>query len=255
MTDRSPGFPTFLIIGAQKSATRWLRLNLGRHPGIFTADTEIEFFNKHWKRGPVWYREQFQMPSDEIIVGEATPGYMMWQERPSIQSARIDGLLPDVRLIAILRNPVDRAYSAFLHHMRAGRIPPHADLITFVENREPDRDPLGVISGGWYGRSLEPFVKRFGTRLLLLLHDDIRNDPEKTFASAAHHVGADATYVPRDVGRRRFAGAAPESSTYEVRGQRRALTNDEREKLFPYFAEDLKSLEQIADFPVNHWFP
>ena len=54
--------PTFLIIGAQKSATRWLRLNMGLHPSVFTAGREIEFFNNHTRfeaEGVEWYREQF----------------------------------------------------------------------------------------------------------------------------------------------------------------------------------------------------
>jgi hypothetical protein len=55
--------PTFLIIGAQKSATRWLRLNLGLHPDVFTAPRELEFFNsaEHFLQdGPEWYRRQFE---------------------------------------------------------------------------------------------------------------------------------------------------------------------------------------------------
>lgn len=70
--------PTFLIIGAQKSATRWLRLNLGLHPDIFTAGREIEFFNsaKQFDQGTSWYRQQFEGWDGERFVGEATPGYM-----------------------------------------------------------------------------------------------------------------------------------------------------------------------------------
>ena len=54
--------PTFLIIGAQKSATRWLRLNLGLHPDVFTSSREIEFFNngdRFDEDGEAWYRQQF----------------------------------------------------------------------------------------------------------------------------------------------------------------------------------------------------
>lgn len=253
MTGRSHGFPTFLIIGAQKSATRWLRFNLGRHPGIFTADAEIEFFNKHWEKGPNWYRERFDAAAGETVVGEATPGYMMWNERPVVQAARIDGLLPGVRLVAMLRNPVDRAYSAFLHHMRAERIPPHADLVTFVDNRDPRRDPFGLISGGWYGRSLRPYVERFGPALLILLHDDVQEDPERAFTSAVHHVGADAAHVPPELSRKRFVGKAPAGTPHAGEGGRRPLTPDERDHLFSYFAEDVAELEQLADLDLSRW--
>src|SRR3954468_2992808 len=84
--------PTFLIIGAQKSATRWLRLNLGLHPAVFTAAREIEFFNngdRYRELGTDWYREQFEGWDGEAIVGEATPGYLFWRHRPAMVSERI----------------------------------------------------------------------------------------------------------------------------------------------------------------------
>ena len=101
--------PNFLVIGAQKSATRWLRLNLGRHPEVFTADHEIGFFNdigRYDGAGPQWYREQFSGWAGEPHVGEATPGYMFWRHHPDRLAARIDETLPGVRLIAILRSEV-----------------------------------------------------------------------------------------------------------------------------------------------------
>src|SRR5690349_3233083 len=112
--------PTFLIIGAQKSATRWLRMNLGEHPDVFAASREIEFFNsKRFERDGVdWYRAQFDGWSGERIVGDATPGYMFWRHRPDVMAERMHETVPDVRLIAILRNPVDRAHSAVLHHVQ-----------------------------------------------------------------------------------------------------------------------------------------
>ena len=85
MEPLAPPLPTFLIIGAQKSATRWLRLNLGLHPAVFTASREIEFFNnrdRYEDQGASWYREQFEGWDGEAIVGEATPGYMFWRHHP-----------------------------------------------------------------------------------------------------------------------------------------------------------------------------
>src|SRR5690348_7876706 len=120
MTSREPPLPTFLIIGAQKSATRWLRYNLGLHPDVYAAETEIQFFNdgkRFNELGTDWYRAQFAPAGDATYVGEATPGYMFWRHRPAVVSDRIHSVVPDVRLIAILRNPIDRAHSAMLHHI------------------------------------------------------------------------------------------------------------------------------------------
>ena len=109
--------PTFVIIGAQKSATRWLRTNLGEHPDIFAARSEMHFWNNGHrvrKLGIEHYAEQFEGWRGERIVGEATPGYMIWRHHPALVAQRIDEHLPDVRLIAILRNPIDRAQSAMV---------------------------------------------------------------------------------------------------------------------------------------------
>ena len=120
-----PPLPTFLIIGTQKSGTRWLRLNLGLHPDIFTADGEPTFFNSaHFDDGADWYRARFTGWSGEQIIGEATPGYMFWRHGPARMVNRIDETLPGVKLLAILRNPVDRALSALIHHIEGGTFPP-----------------------------------------------------------------------------------------------------------------------------------
>lgn len=123
---QSPGrLPTFLIIGTQKSATRWLRYNLGRHPDVFTPKvSEVSFFDVNYDKGLDWYRSHFADAGDAKAVGESTPGYTMWTRRPRRCAKRIAADLPDARLLAILRNPVDRCYSAFIHHQAMGRIPP-----------------------------------------------------------------------------------------------------------------------------------
>ena len=87
-----PPLPTFLIIGAQKSATRWLRDNLGSHPEIFTAPTEVGFFHlprRYRELGVDWYRSKFDGWAGEPIVGESTPGYMMLWNHPHEVAARI----------------------------------------------------------------------------------------------------------------------------------------------------------------------
>jgi hypothetical protein len=77
--------PAFIIIGAQKSGTRWLRINLGKHPEVYAAPTETQFFHSPARvemLGLDWYRAQFSGWAGESILGEATPGYMMWRHRP-----------------------------------------------------------------------------------------------------------------------------------------------------------------------------
>ena len=164
MTDELPPKPNFVIIGAQKSATRWLRANLGRHPEIFTASRELHYWNSPDKvgtvRGARGYRRQFTGWTGEQFVGEATPGYMILRHDPAATADRMRLGIPDARLVALLRNPIDRAQSAMVHHARRNRIPPDARLVDVLRERQPARlDRLCLVSGGWYARSLRPYLR------------------------------------------------------------------------------------------------
>jgi hypothetical protein len=242
--------PTFLIIGAQKSATRWLRFNLGLHPDVFTADTELSFFNNReaFTTGGVdVYRGQFAGWQGEPIVGEATPGYMMWRHHPEVVAERIEQVVPDVRLLAVLRNPVDRAQSAMVHHMHYGKVAPDADLVELVRQTPPERDPLGIIAGGWYAASLAPYMERFGERLLVLLHDDVVGDPRPVYEQARLHVGASTDFVPAELEQVRFSRQAP--------GTNDALSVEQRRELFEYFRADVRKLEELLGRDLSAWGP
>lgn len=246
--------PNFLIIGAQKSATRWLRLNLGLHPDVFTAASEIEFFNnrdRYDQQGLAWYRQQFEGWSGERFVGEATPGYMFYRHRPAAMAERIDASLPGVRLIAILRNPIDRAKSALIHHIEGGGLPPDADLLTHVRSVPPNKDPLGIITGGWYAASLEPFHDRFGERLMIVLHDDVDEDPRALYDKAVRHIGANADFVPPELDKVRFSHQATPSPD----PNRQPLAIEAREELHAFFVDDLRKLEEMIGRDLSIWDP
>jgi hypothetical protein len=250
--------PTFLIIGAQKSATRWLRIHLGEHPEVFTADRELSFFSgARFNRGLGWYREQFDGWNGEPVVGEATPAYMMWYLGPARIAARIDESLPEARLMALLRDPVDRTYSAFIHHMRRGRIPPDADLLERVRSVPPERDKLALIVGGWYAESLAPYFARFGHRLRVFLHDDVAEEPEQTYAQALEHVGLASGYLPPNLRMVRHSNKPPENSLYAEQDgrKRRVLTPEERAEIYAYFSRDVDRLEGMLGRDLSVWRP
>lgn len=257
MGARELPLPTFLIIGAQKSATRWLRLNLGLHPDIFTAARELEFFNsrEHFKdQGTTWYRQQFEGWDGEPFVGEATPGYMFWRHRPEVMTERIgETLTDDVKLIAILRNPVDRAQSALIHHIEGKSIPPDTKLLEFVAESPPEKERLGIIAGGWYAASLEPFQARFGENLLVLLHDDADDDPRGVYDRAVSHVGGTPNFFPPELERVRFSyQQRPSGETHA--GSKLSLA--QRRELFDtYFADDVRKLEEMIHRDLSCWNP
>lgn len=258
----SPPLPNFLIIGAQKSATRWLRVNLGLHPQVFTATAELDYFDHPEvmeRKGIDWYRSQFEGWSGEPFVGEATPGYMMWHRDPKRMAEEIDGTLPDVRLLAVLRNPVDRAQSALVHHMKHKRVPKDSDLLAVVRRMPPGADPLGIISGGWYAASLRPYMRRFGERLLVLLHDDVKADPAAVYKAATAHIGADVGFLPEELTEVMFSNQGGSDASPPSRSQGRkkasALDQEVRAELFRYFRRDLLQLERLIDRDLSMWAP
>jgi len=115
----APRLPDFVVIGAQRAGTTSLWENVGRHPGIrLPARKELHFFDLNFHRGAPWYMAQFRncvTSEGKVLVGDASPYYMF---HPHVAS-RCSALLPHVRIIVILRNPVDRAYSHYNHEVRS----------------------------------------------------------------------------------------------------------------------------------------
>jgi hypothetical protein len=245
--------PTFVIVGAQKSGTRWLRYNLGLHPDIYTAAVEPNFFIDERADGPAgleWYRSYFDGWAGEPIIGEATPAYMMWHHDPARSAERVRLVLPEARLLAILRNPIDRAQSALIHHIKKGRLPPDADLMAEARKAGDPDDRLSLVAGSWYSASLRPYAERFGEALLVLIHDDVSRAPATVYAAALRHVGASDDFVPADIDAVRFSNQPSESD-----GPTTPLTDDQRAELWTYFADDVKQLEQLIDRDLSFWAP
>jgi len=114
--------PEFLILGAQKGGTTFFYDLLCRHPEVEPASVkEVHYFDFHSGESEGWYRSHFPAlgPEDgrRMITGEGSPYYLFHPAAPE-RAARV---LPQVRLIALLRNPVDRAYSHYHHSIRRGR--------------------------------------------------------------------------------------------------------------------------------------
>jgi hypothetical protein len=107
--------PDFLGVGVQKGGTTTLQKLLEQHPGAFLpAAKELHYFSLHYARGESWYRQQFAAASPGQRNGEITPYYLFHPEA----SARIQSLLPQVRLVVLLRDPVQRTLSQYFHSRR-----------------------------------------------------------------------------------------------------------------------------------------
>lgn len=252
-----PPLPNFVIIGAQKSATRWLRLNLGKHPDVYTVGGEPSYFNTDlFVQGPGSYRELFSAWEGQQFVGESTPGYMQWNGGPGRVAERIDALLPGVRLFAVLRNPVDRTYSAFIHHINKGRLDPGTDLFEYLDATPSKKDALQLIAGSTYATNLRPFKQTFGERLWVGLQDDVRDAPERVYESALEHLGVgDTGFRPPELSRVRFSLSAPAGSRYRERIEagKPPLRAEERARLRAEFEPQVDRLEKMFGLDLARW--
>ncbi|MCB1114639.1 MAG: sulfotransferase domain-containing protein [Chlamydiia bacterium] len=102
--------PDFLIIGAQKAGTTALNQYINQHPLAQSPTKEVHFFDEAFKKGVAWYEQQFPAkPSEDFICGDKSPFYMYHPIVPE----RVYSLYPQMKLIVILRDPADRAYSQY----------------------------------------------------------------------------------------------------------------------------------------------
>ncbi len=229
--------PDFLIIGAQKAGTTALYAYLRWHPGITGPSfKEVSFFDRHYARGPLWYRAHLpsrprQWPARRRdgkwpLVGEASPSYLFHPLAPE----RVAALMPDARLVAVLRNPVDRAFSHYQHEVALGREPlSFEDALDAEDERmrgEVERmvsDPsyfshawwnYTYVSRGRYAEQLERWYAALPReQILVVLSDELSEQPAETYARVLAFLGArphELSSFPR-IFSREYEGMAPET--------------------------------------------
>lgn len=287
--------PTFLIIGAEKSATTWLYARLRKHPDVFLPETkEPHFFNRHdsnleerdnfARLGQAWYERLFRGYAGETAVGEATPLYLC----DPAASSRIRSVLPEVKLICSLRNPVDRAYAHYWMARRKG----HTTQAFEEAVREKDER---FVQRGLYGRQLARYLDLFPEeQLLILIQEELLDRPEEHLGRVCNFIGVDgAYYTGRDLLSKRENRAAVYRSqmAYEwtgriarsmrsVKGLDRLLDlikglglagklkelnrvktpypdmpEDLRRELADFYAEDVEKLEELLGRRIAAWRP
>ena len=207
--------PSFVIIGAAKSATTWLAHNLQRHPQVFVPSVEVHYFSRHYVMGVSWYAAHFKGARVGQVVGERSNTYFTCPEAPK----RLRNLLPDVRLIVQLRNPIERAYSDYCMHLRRRTVSSEIDIYFDIS-----KTPMPhLLNTGLYYYNLSRFLDEFpGDRIEVLLCDDIAAEPALSFKRACAFIGVHGDSPRCSAGERVNGNEVPEVNP-RLRGMLRPL--------------------------------
>ena len=269
--------PRFLGIGAMKAGTSMLHTLLSEHPQVAMAAhrKEVMFFDRHWARGVPWYEAHFDSSSPRV-PGEVTPGYLFHPEA----AQRIHAVVPDVRLFAVLRDPVERAYSQYKFFVKEHG---YAHGVDAFLTEHPN-----AIERGLYATQLQRFRACFPSdQLLVLLFEDLIVDPVGQTQRVFAHIGVDATFAPPSAGKRLNVSERPRwhrayalgrrtvgwmynhDLAWVVDGLKRTglrrvffsgrtkrqafepLRDDTRARLTAHYADDVSALEDLLQRPLG----
>jgi hypothetical protein len=202
--------PNFFIVGAQKAGTTSLYHYLNQHPEVYMSPRKephffegmhSEFRRPGRRNAPVSdlaeYQALFEGASGEKAIGEASASYLFSPKAPGL----IKSSVPDARLIAILRNPADRAYSNYLHCVQVGREPlgSFAEALQAEQSRMRDRwGPLWYYKHkGFYYAQVKRYFDTFGRdQVGVWLYEDLRNDAFGTLGEVFRFLDVDERFVP-----------------------------------------------------------
>ncbi len=259
-----PRLPDFFIVGAPKCGTSALHAALARHPKLFLSEPkEPKFFltdgpppsrgggpgdvdtwaEQVWRRAD--YENLFAAAPDGTLCGESTVFYLY----DLAAQRRIRRLVPDARLIAVLRDPVERAHSNW-SHLRGAGLEPEASFAGALA-RERMRIDAGwahfwhYASVGRYGAQLDHLFGLFPRdQVLLLRYRDLVDHPVRTADEVCRFLGVDTgaiTEVPR-------RNVRPDVAGREAKPDRA-----ERVALLPRFADDIRRVEALTGWDLAQW--
>jgi hypothetical protein len=200
--------PDFIITGIQKGGTTSLFKYLAQHPNIGTSFVkEVQFFNRSYHRGESYFRANYptglkKVFNPSIIYGEASPDYM---DNPVVPK-RIKEYLPNIKLVFLLRNPIDRAYSQYKMIQELGFEDVPFEKAIFLEKHrlgsimeQIKKDDTfyhiheayyNYLSKGMYAEQLKRWLKYFDKKQMLILKsEDLFEKPEKIYQQTENFLG------------------------------------------------------------------
>jgi len=275
----------FIGIGAQKSATSWLFKCMVEHPDVCGPKSkEVHFFSKDEKfsKGIEFYKTYFEHCNRNNVIGEFSTSYLTSNKAPK----RIKQLFPEIKIIVCLRNPVDRAFSHFLHLQSKNRLPKNASLKMAIK-KYPQ-----IIENGMYGKYLQKYFSVFSkNQILVLFYKDIKNNPEKVIKSIYKFLGVDDKFLPKGIDKKYNTSAARLSPWHnrinkiyfklkksktgrrtmniikffginsytfydfliKLSRQKKVISNKDKKYLQNIYKQDIKKLEKIVNKDLSFW--
>jgi len=213
--------PSFLIIGGIRCGTTSLVRYLEQHPAIrIPATKEVHYFDWNSNRSTAWYRSWFPLmrpgKHEAVLAGESSPSYLMDPDVP----ARVAATMPSVRIILLVRNPVERAYSHF--RLRRGRAYEPMESFADTLADEPTRRKKAAarqqrtgaaidcyFHQGEYAIGLERWLAQFDQDQILTIQSErLFANPKDAYGTALDFLGLSS----HDLGHYDVHNAAPASS-------------------------------------------
>ncbi len=242
--------PTFLIVGAQKCGTTSLYHYLAQHPAIFMARAyeesgEIHYFSGDTYPNDDWYRSLFRVPAEQArqirATGESTPNYCYFPE--AIE--RIHAFDKRIKLIMMLRNPIDRALSHYWMMRNKGQEDLSFDAALEQERERIQTSTLALnrfsyLTRGHYVEQLDRMCRYFPPNQILIRRtEDLAQQPQKILNDIADFIGVD-TFVLHDFPHHRQGDYPPADA--EV-----------RQRLFVYFEPYNQQLTAQYGIKTDDW--
>lgn len=290
--------PNLILIGANKAGTTSFHSYLGQHPEVFMCTPKEPMFFATWGKEPPRavdprsspnatyffstvesYQRLFEKGRDAKVRGESSTTYLA---NPAC-APRIRELVPEARILAILRNPVDRAFSNWSmyrfwrHEKMTFESAVEEELAT---GRTSYPEGMRYLSLGFYTGPLRCYLDAFpGPQSKIVLYDDLNRQPYAVYADVCRFLGIDSNFVP-DMERhlhvsslerfprwsilnrglsltervaRKLALSGAEKQIRRVRLERPQLAMSTRRRLTDYYRSEVTALESLIDRDLSAW--
>ena len=276
--------PDFIGLGAQRSGTSWIYACLYEHPEIHAPIKEIHFFSRerNWPKGYGWYESIFADAKKDQKIGEFSTSYLADRETPQ----RIHQQYPNAKLIVVLRNPIERAFSNYVNDIMAGTVKASVSFAEALAERDE------YIINGMYATHLRKYLEFFSRdNILILIHEDIKKDPAAFMKKIYQFIGVDDGFlsfflnkkvnigrVPRFVWldrlfihiskgmrllgmhklwwlikKKGLAGNILAVNTKTDKKVASGLSDLDRQRLKNLFTEEIRELETIVGYKIDSW--